>query len=323
MPQAPEFWTRSGLLSDLLLPLAWSHAALGAARRRRRPSWRASVPVLCVGNLVAGGAGKTPVALSLAPILHAAGKAPHILSRGYGGSLEGPVQVDPVRHSASETGDEPLLLAQAAPVWIGRDRVASARAAIAAGAQILLLDDGFQNPTLHQDLALVVIDGAYGLGNGRVIPAGPLREPATDGLARAQAIVLIGDDRTGIARCGKPLLTARLEPRGAADLKGQRVVAFAGIGRPEKFFATLRALGAELVAAHPFPDHHTYREVELARLSAEASAQRAQLITTEKDRVRLTPPWRERIRALKVEIVWDDMAALMRVLAPVLDLRHG
>jgi tetraacyldisaccharide 4'-kinase len=323
MPQAPEFWGRSGLLSDLLLPLAWSYAALGAARRRRRPSWQASVPVLCIGNLVAGGAGKTPVALSLAPILRAAGKVPHILSRGYGGSLTGPMQVDPARHSAAETGDEPLLLAQAAPTWIGADRVASARAAIAAGAQILLLDDGFQNPTLHQDLSLVIIDGAYGLGNGRVIPAGPLREPAAGGLARAQAIVLIGDDRTGIARCGKSLLTARLDPRGADDLKGQKIVAFAGIGRPEKFFATLRALGADLVTTHPFPDHHPYRESELARLVAEASTQGALLVTTEKDRVRMTPPWRARIRVLKVEIVWDDVAALMRLLAPVLALRHG
>jgi tetraacyldisaccharide 4'-kinase len=322
MPQAPEFWARSGLLSDLLLPLAWSHAALGAARRHFHHPFHANVPVLCIGNLVAGGAGKTPVALSLARILQEAGTTPHILSRGYGGSLSGPLRVDPARHSAAEVGDEPLLLAQAAPTWICRDRAASARAAIAAGASMLLLDDGFQNPTLHQDLALLVIDGTYGLGNGRVIPAGPLREPAATGITRAQAIVRVGADRTGIARSDRPLLTARLQPREADDLQGKSVVAFAGIGRPEKFFATLRELGAALAATHEFPDHHHYREAELARLLAEASAKRALVITTEKDRVRLTPPWRERIRALKVEIVWDDSAALMRVLAPILGTRH-
>jgi len=323
MLQAPEFWTRTGLASDLLLPLAWSHAALGAARRRFAQPWHASVPVLCVGNLVAGGAGKTPVVLSLAQILRDTGKAPHILSRGYGGSLAGPVRVDPARHSADEVGDEPLLLAEAAPTWIGADRTQSARAAIAAGAELLLLDDGFQNPALHQDLALVVIDGAYGLGNGRVIPAGPLREPAAVGMARAQAVVVVGRHRADLAPQGKPVLAARLVPCAADDLKGQKLLAFAGIGRPEKFFATLRELGAEMAATRAFADHHRYDEAELTRLMAEAGRRHAQLITTEKDRVRLSPPWRERIRALKVAIEWEDRVALLRLVAPLLSATHG
>lgn len=279
--------------------------------------------MLCVGNLVAGGAGKTPVALSLARIMTDAGKQPHILSRGYGGSLAGPLRVDPERHSAADVGDEPLLLAKAAPVWIGSDRAASARAAIAAGARMLLLDDGFQNPTLHQDLALLVIDGTYGLGNGRVMPAGPLREPAAAGLARAQAIVLMGADKNGLALAGKIVLKAKLVPCHADDLVGKKVVAFAGIGRPEKFFATLQDMGAVLAATHAFADHHLYRETELGRLAAEAGDQGAALVTTEKDLVRLTPPWRQRIRALAVDIVWEDRAALMRVLARVLARHDG
>jgi len=323
MPQAPDFWSRPGWLSDLLMPLGYGYAAAGAMRRRLHHPWRATVPVLCIGNLVAGGAGKTPVTLSLAHLLRAAGKAPHILSRGYGGSSSGPLRVDPARHNAAEVGDEALLLAQAAPTWIGGDRAASARAAIEASAEMLLLDDGFQNPTLHQDFALLVIDANYGLGNGRVIPAGPLREPAATGFARAQAVALIGGNAAGLALGNKPVFKARLVPHDASDLAGKKTVAFAGLGRPEKFFATLRELGAELVGTHAFPDHHAYREAELARLMAEASEQRAELITTEKDLVRLAAPWRDRVRALKVEIRWEDEAALIRALAPFMIKAHG
>jgi tetraacyldisaccharide 4'-kinase len=323
MLEAPDFWTRPGLLSGLLLPFAWSHAALGGARRRLSRAWRASVPVLCVGNLVAGGAGKTPVSLSLARLLGKAGLAPHILSRGYGGKLSGPLRVDAQIHSAVEVGDEPLLLATAAPTWIGRDRVASARAAIAAGARLLLLDDGFQNPTLHQDLALVVIDAAYGLGNGRVMPAGPLREPAEAGLARAGAVVLMGDGHATLPLCGKPSLRARLVPQDADCFAGKKVIAFAGIGQPKKFFSTLTDVGAELVATHPFADHHPYRETELARLAAEASERGALLATTEKDAVRVPAPWRQRLHVLKVEVEWRDEAALKRLLAPLLKRCDG
>jgi len=308
----------------VLLPLAWGHAALGAARRALRPAWHAGVPVLCIGNLVAGGAGKTPIVLSLARILAAAGHGPHILSRGYGGTLAGPLRVDPARHSAAQVGDEPLLLARVAPSWIGRDRVGSAKAAIAQGATILLLDDGLQNPTLHQDLSLAVIDAAYGFGNGRVIPAGPLREPASWGLARAHAIVWMGSGAAANAFAGKTVLGARLVPRGGEDLKGRRVVAFAGIGRPEKFFATLRELGAELGVTRAFPDHHPYQKAELRELAAAAQARDAILVTTEKDQVRLSPAWQARIRALAVEVVWDDAAALETILARVSGRRgHG
>jgi tetraacyldisaccharide 4'-kinase len=308
----PEFWARPGLVPDLLQPLAWAYAAMGGLRHAWTRPWRAPVPVICVGNLVAGGAGKTPVAIALARRLQAKGRAVHLLSRGYGGSLAGPVAVDRRRHDASQVGDEALLLAAAAPAWIARDRPAGARAAIAAGAQCLLLDDGLQNPTLAKDLSLLVIDGTYGLGNGRVLPAGPLREPLATGLARADAVVLMGEDRAGVTArlAGKVVLHARLAPENAATFAGRAVVAFAGIGRPAKFFATLGGIGAELVARYAFADHHPYRAAELQRLLAEAQAAHAVLVTTAKDAARLPPEWRPHVEVLTVAAEFADAALL-------------
>jgi tetraacyldisaccharide 4'-kinase len=314
----PEFWSRPGLMPSLLQPAAQAYAALGAARRAFATPYRAPVPVICVGNLVVGGAGKTPVVESVVGLLYRRGRRPNILSRGYGGAAAGPLRVDAARHDAAAVGDEPLLLARAAPVWVGRDRAAAARAACDAGADCLVMDDGFQNPGLAKDLSLLAIDGAYGLGNGRVMPAGPLREPAPQGLARADAIVLLGEDRAGIAAAlAIPVLRASLAPIDAQELAERAVVAFAGIGRPEKFFATLRATGARLAAQHVFPDHHPYREVELRRLVGEAAANQAALVTTEKDHVRLTSAWRERIATLAVRVAWEDETSILKLLDSV------
>ncbi|HZT52335.1 MAG TPA: tetraacyldisaccharide 4'-kinase [Stellaceae bacterium] len=316
MRPAPEFWARDGIAAHLLQPLAWAYEAAGAARRALARPWRAPVPVICVGNLVAGGAGKTPVALSLAHRLAARALRPHLLSRGYGGRLPGPVRVDPATHDAAAVGDEPLLLARAAPTWIARDRAAGAQAAVAAGAGVIVMDDGFQNPALAKDLSLLVVDGDYGFGNRRVMPAGPLREPVAAALARADAAVLMGEDRCGMAAAlaGLPLLRARLIPAAPAALDGP-VVAFAGIARPEKFFASVAAAGMRLVARHGFADHRAYRERELARLAAEAAALGARLVTTAKDAVRLPPAWRARVAVLEVEVLWQDEAPLDRLLA--------
>jgi len=260
------------MVSSLLQPLAWFYALGAASRQRWTHPWQAPVPVICIGNLVAGGAGKTPVALSLAMRLRARGRQVHILSRGYGGSLAGPVAVDPARHSAAEVGDEPLLLAAAAPCWVARDRVAGAQAAIAAGARLLLLGDCLQNPRLAKTLSLLVVDGGYGFGNRRVLPAGPLRETLAAGLARSSAVVLMGEDTAGIAPllAGKTVLRAQLAAENEGDVAGRRLVAFAGIGRPEKFFASLASAGGRVVARHGFADHHRYRESELERLQGEA-----------------------------------------------------
>ena len=311
-PPTPEFWARDGLLPSLLQPLAWVYATSAAARQAWTRPWQAPVPVVCVGNLVAGGAGKTPVVLSLAERLIARGVAVHCLSRGYGGASAGPMRVDPARHGAAEVGDEPLLLAATAPTWVARDRVAGAKAAVGAGAKLLLLDDGLQNPTLAKDLSLLVIDGGFGLGNGRVIPAGPLREPLAAGLAHTDAAVIIGDDAAGAASllAGKPLLRARIVPQSAADLAGRATFAFAGIGRPAKFFATLEGLGARLVARRGFADHHRYAETELAEMAAAAERAGAVLVTTAKDAVRLSPEWRARVRVLPIALEWEDASRL-------------
>ena len=322
----PEFWNRGGVLPALLAPLGWAFAGVGALRRAATNPWQAPVPVLCVGNLVVGGAGKTPVAIALARRLAQLGERPHLLTRGYGGRLTGPMRVKPNQHHYRDVGDEALLLATAAPTWIARDRVRGARRAARLGASVLVLDDGFQNPRLAQDLKLVVIDGAYGFGNGCVMPAGPLREMVWTGLRRADAVVLLGEDRAGVAkRLGrKPVLRGRLVPRAdAPSLAGERVVAFAGIGRPGKFFEFLTTLGAQVVARHPFPDHYAFTERDLVQLAGEAKRAEARLVTTEKDLIRVPLALRRDILTLPIEVIWENESAVDAVLASVRSRHRG
>jgi tetraacyldisaccharide 4'-kinase len=311
--RAPGFWQTDGLLPRLLSPAASVYAA-ATALRVARPGWRAPVPVICCGNVGAGGAGKTTLALDLGERLPGAA----FLTRGYGGRVRGVVRVDPERHTAVEVGDEALLLAARAPTYVSPDRAAGARAAIADGARVLVMDDGLQNPTLEKNLSILVIDGATGFGNGRVIPAGPLREPVAVAAARCGAAVLIGDDAAGALRMlptGLPVLRARLEPGARARaLAGQRVLAFAGIGRPEKFFATLRTAGAELAETESFGDHHPYAEAELCRIADRAEALGVIAVTTPKDAARLPPAWRARFAVGDVALLWDDPQALEVVL---------
>ena len=285
--------------------------------------------MVCVGNLVAGGAGKTPVALALSAWLLEHGVPVHVVTRGYGGQLRGPVRVDPNRHDALAVGDEALLLAARAPCWVARDRAAGVRAAVAAGAGAILLDDGFQNPTVAKTLGLIVVDAGYGFGNGRVIPAGPLRENLRRGLGRADAVVLIAGEGDAIGAeqlrpgLGVPVLSAVLAPLRGERLAGSRLLAFAGIGRPEKFFATLRALGAVLVGTRAFPDHHPFRVAELEGLRRDAERSGARLITTAKDIVRVPSAQRAGIEVLEVEIRWPDPIALDRLFEPLMRSAHG
>jgi tetraacyldisaccharide 4'-kinase len=315
--RAPEFWhAKPGIAAGLLTPVGAALDAAGRLRRAVARPYQAPVPVICVGNLVAGGSGKTPVALSIATILAGHGIRAAIVIRGYGGRLAGPTRVDPQAHDASAVGDEALLAAMHATCCVARDRVAGVRAAIADGAQAIILDDGFQNPHVAKDLALVVVDAAYGFGNGRLIPAGPLREGIAAGLARADAVVLVGQGDGPTT--SHPVLRADLEPLAGERFAGRRVAAFAGIGRPAKFFATLRGLDAELVTARGFPDHHPHREGELAALRREAAEAGAVLVTTRKDWVRLTPRDRDGIDVLDVALRWRDERALDALLAPLL-----
>jgi len=278
---------------------------------------------VCIGNLVAGGAGKTPVAMALASWFAAEDIRAHVVTRGYSGRVAGTVKVDPEHHAASEVGDEALLLARSAPCWVSRDRAAGAAAAVAAGAQTVLLDDGFQNPTIGKTLSLIVVDAAYGFGNGRVLPAGPLRENLRRGLARADAVVQLATNTeppspaVAALNGGRPVIPATLMPVRGERFAGRRIFAFAGIGRPQKFFATLRELGAELIGERRFPDHYPFSRRDVAALHRAAERERAQLVTTAKDFVRLSGGARAGIEVLEVEIRWPDPAALAGLLAPV------
>jgi tetraacyldisaccharide 4'-kinase len=315
--RAPAFWRRDGILPRLLAPI--SAIVEGAtARRVAQPGWRAPVPVVCCGNAGVGGAGKTTLALDLGARLLRRGARVAFVTRGYGGQVTRTVQVD-TSHDAADVGDEALLLATLAPVFVGADRVASARAAVADGATVLVMDDGLQNPGLVKDLSFLVIDGAAGFGNGRVLPAGPLREPVHAAAARCRAAVLIGADVAGAAAAlpgGLPVLDATLRPE-ANGLAGTRVLAFAGIGRPAKFFATLAESGAVIAGQRAFPDHHRFSLAELRRLARRAEALGAVLVTTPKDAVRLPAEWRARVQVASVALAWADEASLEALLGDV------
>ena len=324
----PRWWylrgRRAGTLLRLVLtPASWIWAAATARRIASGARLDPGVPVVCIGNLTLGGAGKTPVAAAILRLLTERGLTAHALSRGHGGRLAGPVQVDPEIHTARDVGDEPLMLAGDFPVWVARDRAAGAAAAAAAGAEVVVMDDGHQNASVGKTLSLVVVDGEtrggeWPFGDGQVFPAGPMREPLGAGLARADAVVVLlpsdleADQELLTLFAAKPLLLARLEPEGRPPPGPQ--LGFAGVGKPWKVERALKAAGCELVEFVSLPDHAPLDEDLLARLAQRATDLGAGMVTTEKDWVRLPPAWRDRIAPWPVRARFEDPAALERLL---------
>ncbi|MGN6116534.1 MAG: tetraacyldisaccharide 4'-kinase [Nitrobacter sp.] len=319
----PAFWNRpSSLLSRLLAPAGTLYGAV-AAWRMAQPGTQAGVPVICVGNYHVGGAGKTPTVLALAGILRTLGETPVVLSRGYGGRLEGPLQVDPQKHTAADVGDEPLMMAKTLPVIVARQRAAGLAPARASGASIIVMDDGFQNPAVAKDVSLIVIDSDRGIGNGQVLPAGPLRAPLPPQTARTDALVIVGGGiaANGVAAAvrakGGLVLRAKLEPdeNAVAALREKRVYAFAGIGDPRRFFRSLRGRGIEVVRERAFADHHPFSQDEVAELRAVAERDGLTLVTTEKDLARLRSTdglaaFAQTVVPFAVTLIFDDEPAL-------------
>ncbi|WP_445501476.1 tetraacyldisaccharide 4'-kinase [Microvirga sp. G4-2] len=331
--RAPSWWqSRSSLLANILRPAGLVYGAIAGSRMKRQGE-RADLPVICIGNFTAGGAGKTPAALALAEFLEIAGESPAFLSRGYGGSLKGPVQVRP-DHKALDVGDEPLLLAAKAPTIVSADRPAGARLAHEIGATVLIMDDGLQNPSLQKDCAIAIVDGATGIGNGLPLPAGPLRAPMEAQWPAVDAVLVIGQGEPGEAVARRAaVLNKRIfkgslvpDPKSAEKLNGQKVLAFAGIGRPEKFFDTLRACGAVVEEPRAFPDHHPYSRSDLDSLRREAEERGLMAVTTEKDFARITGlnganAW-QNLMVLPVGLQFEDEATLRNfVLRKISDRR--
>ncbi|MBN9005526.1 MAG: tetraacyldisaccharide 4'-kinase [Rhizobiales bacterium] len=323
----PAFWRRpSSLLSRLLVPVGALYGAI-AARRMAQPGTQAGVPVICIGNYHVGGAGKTPTVLALAGILRTLRETPVVLSRGYGGRLAGPVQVDPQKHTAADVGDEPLMMAKTLPVIVSRERSAGLAPACASGTSVILMDDGFQNPAVAKDVSLIVIDSDRGIGNGQVLPAGPLRAPLSPQLARTDGLVIVGSgtaaDDVGVrvSAQGGLVLRAKLKPdeSSVAALRGRRIYAFAGIGDPRRFFRSLRACGIEVARERVFADHHPFSQGEVAELQAAAERDGLTLVTTEKDLARLRTTdglaaFARTVVPFAVTLRFDDESALQAFL---------
>tara|TARA_Y100001970_G_scaffold293928_1_gene444731 strand:+ start:21023 stop:22006 length:984 start_codon:yes stop_codon:yes gene_type:complete len=311
--KAPRFWSnrKNWIIPAALSPLAMIYRLSIFVNRLNSKNITCSIPIVCAGNIVTGGAGKTPTAIAIAKLLADMGQTPHFLSRGYRGKISGPTLVDREIHDSSMVGDEALLLAKIAPTWISCDREKGASAATNAGASIIIMDDGHQNHDIIKDLSIIVIDGGFGFGNSRLIPSGPLRESLKSGIIRADAVVIIGQDKYAtkekIKNYSLPIIDADIFPVAKdTNIETKSVIAFAGIGRPEKFFDTLDFIGCEIIKKYTFSDHYNYKPKEIDRLASEAEKYSATLVTTEKDWIRIEKNKQNLVMPIPIELKWKD-----------------
>ena len=302
--KTPRFWQSDGLVPMLLTPFAWIYGAATQWRLKLKKTHKCKAKVICIGNITAGGVGKTPVAMAMAEKYLKEGKKVFFVTRGYKGKLKN-ILVDLEKHTPEETGDEARLLAGIAPTIIAPQRELGAEKAVRLGAEIIIMDDGFQNPGLYKDESWLVFDGTVGIGNGKIIPAGPLRETLENGQKRADYILIMGEDKTGLTeKCQLPVYHGKLKPL-PFSLENQRVLAFAGIGHPEKFYQTLKNMGYQTVITKDFPDHYAYKKDDLVALNTEASEAGLSLVTTEKDYEKLSQSAQRNISCLKVRAEWS------------------
>ena len=319
--KTPKHWDSNNLLSWLLLPLSYFYYLGFSVRKYQAKPAKLPIPVICIGNLTAGGAGKTPVALALGQMLKEKGINAYFISRGYGGAQQKPILVNPEKHSAKKVGDEPLLLASVLPTIVGKNRVQTAKYAANRGAELIIMDDGFQNPTIHKDLSLVVVSSSLSFGNNKMLPAGPLREPLSAGLKRADGLIVVNPATYLKAELpDTPLFIARTIPQDSMkSLSGKKILAFCGIAHPNKFYKMLAENGAEIIAEKSFADHHNYRKSDLTRLQKYAEKNGLILVTTSKDFARIPKDFRDFVHVAKIELVFENQENLEKLIESILE----
>lgn len=314
MLRAPNFWNKKGILSKILVPFSWIYIYISKQRNKGVYAVKLPVPVICVGNLVMGGAGKTPTVIAIVQILQTLGYKPHIISRGYGAIVHGVKRVDPEKHNYLNVGDEPLLLAKIAPTWVSTNRVNAARLAVEHNADVIVMDDGFQNNSIVKDINIIVVDAIQGFGNQYVFPAGPLREPFLNGLNKADATIIIGDGELSYLKSSKKIFHANFIEKEPLKEQGKSVIAFAGLGYPKKFKKSLQKAGFKILEFHAYPDHHPYTITEIDKLLKRALSMKAALITTSKDLVRLPQRYKNKVSAFKVNLEIREKEELQQFL---------
>ena len=324
MLNRPKFWKTSNLLAKILTPLSFIYLVLFFCRKYLSRRRKVNIPVICIGNITAGGAGKTPVAISIAKFLISKDLKPHFLTRGYKGKLKGPTLVSN-KHSSADVGDEPILLSEVAPTWVSKNKIQGAKSALKSDADIIIMDDGLQNNTIHKDLSILVIDGGYGFGNNKLIPAGPLRESVKSSSTKIDFIVFVNDPAKNVKmdlsvfKC--PILQSNIETIADDIDLNKKFSAFCGIARPEKFFASLKKIGINLTFSKSFPDHHRYSEDEIMRLIEDSNIDNSLILTTKKDWVRIPEQAKLMVHFLDCKIKFQSIIKLESNLKRILEIK--